>query len=48
MSESKPLLAEPDLSQRQEHAARVLPGTQNEYDGVTFGEHEQPVVGMHG
>jgi hypothetical protein len=24
----------------------VLPGTQNEHDGVTFGEHEQPVVGV--
>ncbi len=25
----------------------ALPGTQNEHDGVTFGEHEQPVVGVH-
>ena len=25
----------------------VLPGTQNEHDGVTFDEHEQPVVGVH-
>jgi len=25
----------------------LLPGTQNEHDGVTFGEHEQPVVGVH-
>src|SRR5271166_439363 len=24
----------------------LLPGTQNEHDGVTFGEHEQPVVGV--
>jgi 2,4-dienoyl-CoA reductase-like NADH-dependent reductase (Old Yellow Enzyme family) len=26
---------------------RVLPGTQNEYESVTFGEDEQPVVGVH-
>ena len=25
----------------------VLPGTQNEYESVTFGEDEQPVVGVH-
>jgi hypothetical protein len=25
----------------------MLPGTQNEHDGVTFDEHEQPVVGVH-
>jgi len=24
----------------------LLRGTQNEHDGVTFGEHEQPVVGV--
>jgi hypothetical protein len=26
---------------------RLLPGTQNEHDGVTFDEHEQQVVGVH-
>jgi hypothetical protein len=25
----------------------LLPGTQNEYESVTFGEDEQPVVGVH-
>ena len=25
----------------------LLPGTQNDHDGVTFGEDEQPVVGVH-
>jgi hypothetical protein len=25
----------------------VLPGTQNDHDSVTFGEDEQPVVGVH-
>jgi hypothetical protein len=26
---------------------QMLPGTQNEYESVTFGEDEQPVVGVH-
>ena len=25
----------------------LLPGTQNEHDDVTFGEYEQPAVGVH-
>jgi hypothetical protein len=25
---------------------RVCPALKNEHDGVTFGEHEQPVVGV--
>ena len=28
-------------------ASWLLPGTQNEYESVTFGEDEQPVVGVH-
>jgi hypothetical protein len=36
------------MSGRTHHQpAYLLPGTQNEHDGVTFDEHEQPVVGVH-
>uniref|UniRef100_UPI003F969D00 hypothetical protein n=1 Tax=Mycobacterium sp. TaxID=1785 RepID=UPI003F969D00 len=37
----------PDFIVQIREGQQLLPGTQNEHDGVTFEEHEQPVVGVH-
>jgi len=47
----RPRISPKVISERIGHAKvrffMLLPGTQNEYESVTFGEDEQPVVGVH-